>query len=97
MLWHIQNELGVRRRPVVRFLLTPPGAEYPRGLPDDPGDLVTEYFVVVAVVVDALNTDVGAQVNGVADAARAGSAICIWALAIPKKAASRCLAKRSRV
>ncbi len=51
----------------MRFLLTPAGAKDARGLPDDLSDLLTKDFVVLAVIIDALDADICTQVNWVAD------------------------------
>jgi hypothetical protein len=66
MLGNIQDQLGVWRRPIVRFLLTPAGAKDARGLPDDLSDLLTKDFVVTAVTVDAFDANICAQVNAAA-------------------------------
>jgi hypothetical protein len=51
----------------MRCLLTPPGAEDARRLPDDFSDLVTKNLVVMAIIINASNTNIGTQVNGVTD------------------------------
>jgi hypothetical protein len=46
-------------------LLTPARTENPRGLSNDTGDLLPKRFVVIALGIDSLYTDVGAEMNGV--------------------------------
>jgi len=69
MLGDIEYQLRAWRRPIMSFLLTPPRPEDTRRLPYDPRDLLTKYFVVKAYIIDALDTDIRIQMNGVADAA----------------------------